>query len=176
MWQASSRELECMYSDAGGWQRLPECVEESRLSHHQEQASSDTCSQFIHQHVQLQSEPERPQTPRTLKSAPFPHEARCCLLEVRRKKKDLWCQSTGQRFIAQSYTLNTQVEAQMLLKVNSLIGDFTASHARGRLILWEKGGRWSILVEICLSLDRLKCVSRRGFFVSQQCQNTGTVK
>lgn len=76
----------------------------------------------------------------------------------------------------ESYTLNTQVEAQMLLKVNSLIGDFTASHARGRLILWEKGGRWSILVEICLSLDRLKCVSRRGFFVSQQCQNTGTVK
>lgn len=45
------------------------------------------------------------------------------------------------------------VEAQMLLKVNSLIGDFTASHARGRLILWEKGGRWSILVEICLSLN-----------------------
>lgn len=78
--------------------------------------------------------------------------------------------------VDESYTLNTQVEAQMLLKVNSLIGDFTASHARGRLILWEKGGRWSILVEICLSLDRLKCVSRRGFFVSQQCQNTGTVK
>lgn len=96
--------------------------------------------------------------------------------KLEEKKKDLWCQSTGQRFIAQSYTLNTQVEAQMLLKVNSLIGDFTASHARGRLILWEKGGRWSILVEICLSLDRLKCVSRRGFFVSQQCQNTGTVK
>lgn len=178
MWQASSRELECMYSDAGGWQRLPECVEESRLSHHQEQASSDTCSQFVHQHVQLQSEPERPQTPRTLKSAPFPHEARCCLLEVRRKKKRFMVSKYRAKIYCadESYTLNTQVEAQMLLKVNSLIGDFTASHARGRLILWEKGGRWSTLVEICLSLDRLKCVSRRGFFVSQQCQNTGTVK
>lgn len=92
------------------------------------------------------------------------------------EKKKIYGVKVQGKDLLRSYTLNTQVEAQMLLKVNSLIGDFTASHARGRLILWEKGGRWSILVEICLSLDRLKCVSRRGFFVSQQCQNTGTVK
>lgn len=45
-------QMHVQYSDAGDWQRLPECVDESRLSHRQEQASSNTCSQFVHQHVQ----------------------------------------------------------------------------------------------------------------------------
>lgn len=41
-------------SDAGDCQSLAVCANESRLSHHQEQTSSNTCCLFVHQHIQHQ--------------------------------------------------------------------------------------------------------------------------
>lgn len=163
MWQASSRELGCMYSDAGrgslsAWRRAGSVTTRSR------QAPTRAASLFINtsSHRERQTEHRLPgrwnQLLFLVKLA-----AVCWKLEGKKRfmvskyRAKIYCTD-------QSYTLNTQVEAQMLLKVNSLIGDFTAPHACGRLILWEKGGRWSILVEICLSLNsQIEMCLQEGF-------------
>lgn len=49
------------YRYAADMQSLSKCVEESRLSRHQEQASSNTCSQPADQHIQQQREHRLPE-------------------------------------------------------------------------------------------------------------------
>ena len=101
-----------VHTDAGDWQSLVECVDESRLSRHQEQASSNTCSQFAHQHIQLQREHSLPQRPNyhfllsvghsgSLKRFSYAVPWKMCVFtSLKNDIKDvLWYQSTGQTFI-----------------------------------------------------------------------------
>lgn len=83
-----------MCFDAGGRHSVTECLHESCLSHHQEQASSDTCSRFVHQHMHPERErdcrlPERPDPPDVSQGARederlFQWIHKCCFIKRRK--------------------------------------------------------------------------------------------